>query len=119
MALRLARERDGIAEAMNNIVMHRIFAAGLTLETVLGLLDGHREARGKVRGAIGELDLAIRDIRNVCSIRAARRDRAHLSRPMMAAVAMIRGPRARTPGGDYGSTVRNDIPRQRSGRATR
>ena len=63
--LRLVQDRDRIAGALNDVVIHRIFSAGLALETALGLLDGHRGAAGKVREALGELDLAIRDIRNV------------------------------------------------------
>jgi hypothetical protein len=46
-------------------VIHRIVSAGLSLETALGLLDRRRGAAGKVREALGELDLAIRDIRSV------------------------------------------------------
>ena len=60
----LARDRDRIAAGMTDIVVHRLFAAGLALETALGLLGGHPGA-GKVQEAIGELDLAIRDVRNV------------------------------------------------------
>ena len=65
MTLRLVQERDRIAGALNDVVIDRIFSAGLALETALGLLDGHRGAAGKVREALGELDLAIRDVRNV------------------------------------------------------
>jgi hypothetical protein len=50
---------------MNDIVMRRVISAGLALETAPGLLDGHRGAAGKVRAAIGELDLAIQELRNV------------------------------------------------------
>ena len=50
---------------LNDVAISRIFSAGLALETALGLLDGHRGAAGKVRDAVGELDLAIRDVRNV------------------------------------------------------
>ena len=60
----LAQDRDRIAAGMTNIVVRRLFAAGLTLETALGLMGGHPGA-GKVQEAIGELDLAIRDVRNV------------------------------------------------------
>ena len=63
--LRLAQDRDRIAGAMNDIVMHRIISAGLALETAPGLLDGRRGAAGKVRAALGELDLAIQEFRNV------------------------------------------------------
>ena len=62
--LRLTRDRDRIAGALNDVVINRIFSAGLELETALGLLNGHRGAAGKVREALGELELAIRDIRN-------------------------------------------------------
>ena len=60
----LAQDRDRIAAGMTDIVVRRLFAAGLALETALGLIGGHPGA-GKVREAIGELELAIRDVRNV------------------------------------------------------
>ena len=60
----LVQDRDRIAAGMNDLVVHRLFAAGLALETALGLI-GDRPGAGKVREAVGELDLAIRDIRNV------------------------------------------------------
>ena len=63
-ALLLAQDRDRIAAGMTDIVVRPLFAAGLALETALGLMGGHPGA-GKVQEAIGELDLAIRDIRNV------------------------------------------------------
>ena len=62
--LLLVRDRDRIAGGMNDLVVRRLFAAGLALETALGLIGGHPGA-GKVREAIGELDLAIREVRNV------------------------------------------------------
>ena len=65
VTLRLAQDRDRLAEAMNDIVIHRVFSAGLTLETALGLLNSRRSAAAKIQDALGELDLAIRDIRNV------------------------------------------------------
>ena len=65
MTLRLAQDRDRIAGALNDVVINRIFSAGLALETALGLLEGHRGAASKVREALGELELAIRDVRNV------------------------------------------------------
>jgi signal transduction histidine kinase len=62
--LLLVQDRDRIAAGMNDLVVHRLFAAGLALETALGLMGGHPGA-WKVQEAIGELDLAIRDVRNV------------------------------------------------------
>ncbi len=63
-ALLLVQDRDRIAAGMNDLVVHRLFSAGLALETALGLMGGHPGA-GKVQEAVGELDLAIRDVRNV------------------------------------------------------
>ncbi len=63
-ALLLVQDRDRIAAGMNDLVVRRLFSAGLALETAVGLMDGHPGA-GKVQEAIGELDLAIWDIRNV------------------------------------------------------
>ena len=64
MTLRLVQDHDRIAAGINGIVVHRLFSAGLSLETALGLMGDHHAA-AKVREAIGELDLAIRDFRNV------------------------------------------------------
>ena len=62
--LLLMQDRDRIPAGMNDIVVHRLFSAGLCLETALGLIGDHPGAQ-KVQEAIGELDLAIRDVRNV------------------------------------------------------
>ena len=64
MILRLAHDRYRIAAAMSDIVVRRLFAAGLALESALGLMGDH-PGTGMVLEAIGELDLAIRDLRNV------------------------------------------------------
>lgn len=64
VTLHLVRDRDRIAQDMNDIVVHRLFSTGLALQSALGLLGDHPGA-GKVHDAISELDLAIRDIRNV------------------------------------------------------
>ena len=63
--MRLVQDRDRVAGALNDVVINRIFSAGLALETALGLLDGHRGVAGKVGDALGEMELAIRDVRNV------------------------------------------------------
>ena len=62
--LRPVRDRDRTAEAVNGLVVHRLFCAGLAPGTAPGLTGGHPGA-GKVHEAIGELDLAIRDVRNI------------------------------------------------------
>ena len=62
--LLLVQDRDRIAADMTDLVVRRLFSAGLALEMALGLMGDHPGA-GKVQDAIGELDLAIRDVRNV------------------------------------------------------
>jgi len=64
MTLRLAQDRDSIADGMNDIVVRRLFSAGLALEAMAGLIGDHRAA-GKVQEAISELDLAVRDLRDM------------------------------------------------------
>lgn len=61
--LRLAEDHDRIAEGLNDIVVHRLFSAGLALEAALQLIGEHRGA-DRIQHAISELDLAIRDIRD-------------------------------------------------------
>ena len=62
--LRLAEDHDRIAERLNDIVVRRIFSAGLDLEATRSLIGEHCAA-AKIQHAISELDLAIRDIRDV------------------------------------------------------
>jgi len=59
----LTEDHDRIAQRLNDIVVRRIFAAGLDLHLALGLIGEHRGA-GKIHHAIDELDNAIRDIRD-------------------------------------------------------
>ena len=58
-----AEDHDRIAQDLNDVVVRRIFAAGLDLHAALGLIGDHPGAR-KIYHAIGELDHAIRDIRD-------------------------------------------------------
>ena len=62
--MRLAQDRDRIANGMNDVVVHRLFSAGLCLQTALELMGNH-PGTAKVHEAVGELDLAIREFRNV------------------------------------------------------
>jgi hypothetical protein len=64
VTLRPAPDRDQIAEGVNDMVVGRLFAAGLALEAVAGLAGDHRAA-GKAQQAISELDLAVRDLRDM------------------------------------------------------
>ena len=63
-ALRLAEDHDRIAERLSDVVVRRIFSAGLDLDAALGLI-GEDRAAAKVEHAICELDLAVREIRDV------------------------------------------------------
>ena len=60
---RLADDRDRIAQGLNDVVIHRIFAAGLDLEAALGLI-GERPGTSMIYHALDELDQVIRDIRD-------------------------------------------------------
>ena len=64
MTLRLAEDHDRIVGGLDDIVARRLFSAGPTLEAVLELTGEHRAA-GSIQHAISELDLAIRDIRDM------------------------------------------------------
>jgi signal transduction histidine kinase len=59
----LADDHDRIAQAINDVVVRRIFAAGLDLQTALALIGDH-PAAGKIHHAVDELDQAIRNIRD-------------------------------------------------------
>jgi hypothetical protein len=57
-----AEDHLHLAGGIDEIVVARLFSAGLTLQTALGLMGEH-PAAGRIQGAIDELDLAIRDYR--------------------------------------------------------
>ena len=59
----LTEDHDRIAQRMNDVVVRRIFAAGLDLHAALGLIGDHSGA-SKIYHALDELDQAIRDIRD-------------------------------------------------------
>jgi signal transduction histidine kinase len=59
----LTEDHDRIAHGLNDVVVRRIFAAGLDLQAALGLIGDHRGA-SKIWHAVGELDQAVRDIRH-------------------------------------------------------
>jgi signal transduction histidine kinase len=58
----LTDERDRVARRFNDIVVRRLFTAGLDLQAALGLVGDHPGA-DKIGHAIGELDQAITDLR--------------------------------------------------------
>ena len=62
--LRLAEDRERIAAGMNDLLVHRLFSAGLSLQAALGFLGDH-PAAGKVWDAVNDLDLALRDLRSI------------------------------------------------------
>jgi signal transduction histidine kinase len=66
-----AEDRDRIAQNLNDIVVRRIYAAGLDLHAALGLMGDHHAA-DEIYQAIDELDLAIRDIRDIMFNRSPR-----------------------------------------------
>ncbi len=62
--LRLAEDRERIAAGMNDLLVHRLFSAGLSLQAALGILGDH-PAAGKVWDAVNDLDLAVRELRSI------------------------------------------------------
>jgi ATP-dependent 26S proteasome regulatory subunit len=64
VARHLIEDRDRIAQDMNDVVVSRLFAAGLDLHAALGRIGNHSGATN-IHHAIGELDQAIKDIRDV------------------------------------------------------
>jgi hypothetical protein len=62
--LRLTGDHERIGGELNDLVAGRLFSAGLDLETARDLIGEHRAA-GRIQHATSELDLAIRDIRDI------------------------------------------------------
>jgi signal transduction histidine kinase len=60
----LIEDHDRIALRMNDVVIRRMFSAGLDLQLALGLIGDQRGAR-EICHALDELDHAIRDIRDI------------------------------------------------------
>ena len=91
VTLRLTGDHDRIAGGLSDLVVRRLFSAGLDLEAARGLTGEHRAA-DRIQHAISELDLAIRDIRDMVfdSRRAGSPARLHV---------FSSGPRAATPTG--------------------
>jgi signal transduction histidine kinase len=63
ITLRLLEDRDRIGSEINDVVVRRLFSAGLALQNALGLLDGHHATK-HVQQAITDLDQAIINLRN-------------------------------------------------------
>jgi signal transduction histidine kinase len=60
---RLMQDRDRIGSEINDVVVRRLFSAGLALQNALNLLDGHHAAKS-IQDAITDLDHAIVNLRN-------------------------------------------------------
>ena len=48
---------------MSDLLVRRLFSAGLSLETALEMLGGH-PASGRIRDGVTDLDRAIRELRS-------------------------------------------------------
>jgi hypothetical protein len=59
----LIEDHERIARGLNDIVVRRIFSAGLDLQAALTLISD-QHLTGTIEGVLGELDLAIRDLRD-------------------------------------------------------
>ncbi len=70
VVLSSCHDRDGMARKMNDVVVRRIFAAGLDLQAALGLIGeqgagSENPAASKIWDATDQLDHAIKDLRNI------------------------------------------------------
>lgn len=63
LILLLAEDHERIALDLNDVVVRRLFTAGLRLQAALGLIGDQRVA-DMVERALGELDLAIENLRD-------------------------------------------------------
>ena len=61
--LSVQEDRDRIGAALNEVVVRRLYSAGLSLQGALALVDGH-QAHRKIQEALDELDQSIADIRD-------------------------------------------------------
>jgi hypothetical protein len=57
-----AQDHLHLADGIHEVVVARLFSAGLALQGALGLMDEHPLA-GRIQEAIDDLDLTIRDYR--------------------------------------------------------
>ena len=62
--VRLVEERERIAAGLNDLLVHRLFSAGLSLQAALGILGDH-PAVARIWDAVNALDLAVRDLRSI------------------------------------------------------
>jgi signal transduction histidine kinase len=59
----LTEDHNRIAQRLNDVVVHRMFAAGLDLQAALALIGDHRGA-SEISHAVEELDQAIKYIQD-------------------------------------------------------
>jgi PAS domain S-box-containing protein len=59
----LLAERERIAEDLHDVVIQRVFAAGIAVQGALSLLENSPAARQRLEAVVPELDGAIKDIR--------------------------------------------------------
>ena len=62
--VRLVEDRERIAEGLNDLLVYRLFSAGLSLQAALGMLRDH-PAAGRIWDAVNDVDLAVRDLRSI------------------------------------------------------
>jgi hypothetical protein len=74
-----AEDHERIGQGLSDVVAGRLFSAGLDLQAALALIGDHRVA-GQIERALGELDLAIRDLRDAVFDRLGRLARAASTR---------------------------------------
>ncbi len=83
-------DRERIARDLHDMVIQRVFAAGLTLQGVTALLD-HDRATARIEGVVAELDATIQELRNaIFDLHRAPQEAASLRAQIFDAISAAR-----------------------------
>jgi signal transduction histidine kinase len=110
--LDLLADRDRIAGDLHDHVIQRLFAAGMSLQAILGRI-GDGEARGRVTRVVVELDETMRDIRtSIFDLHTAGEENStNLRRRMLDLVAEASANTDRSPAVRISGAVDSRVPR--------
>ncbi|WP_427017617.1 GAF domain-containing protein [Pseudarthrobacter sp. P1] len=111
----LAADRDRIARDLHDVVIQRLFAAGLSIQT-LKRFTGDPRATERIGTVTAELDATIRDLRDtIYSLRATSGQRDLLSSQILRSVKKATRPLPFTPRLHLAGPIDSDIPAEIAG----
>ena len=91
MKLAVYQDRDRIAKDMHDLVIQRLFATGLTLQSIAPKLDAHPNEAEKLSSSIKELNNTIKELRQtILHLTSTDSDRVTLRRRVMSEVESYR-----------------------------